>query len=490
MAGWQDDPVVGATSAAGGSGWQNDPVVGKGATAQTPSDNDYSNSPLSAIGRTFESSADWGTGDLLRAAMTGKKPSETAAQSSAAAASLPWYIRYPTEAAGYGLGLVNLLDPVTDAAEAGALGLGAGAKLAKVAGAAAEGATVGGVSHVAGSDDPGITDTAGAALGGAALGGAAGAAAPLVNKGLTKALGKAGAVDPAVAIAQTETAKKTAYDALHAPTAPTFDSGSISNAYVNSINALTDVQRGDVSTDFMKKMQQHVNQARQAGAVSAGTVDEYTRSLQNIASPSNSAEQVLAAKVRDALTGDQGVLATAQPANGLPVGQAYSMLTDAKAANTQFESAKNLAEWQRQIQAGGNLGQKPFTEAENYYQPGSPEYQTLATLANQGQGHSWTTNALGHLGAHALGIGGYAVGGVPGSLVGEALGHLYLKPKIYAAMKGRDTSAKIAGIQAAYPALTSQQPTGGQPGPQIPETVGGYNVGNAIKNLMLGIGAS
>ena len=70
-----------------------------------------------------ESSADWGTGDLLRAAMTGKKPSETAAQSSAAAASLPWYIRYPTEAAGYGLGLVNLLDPVTDAAELGALGL-------------------------------------------------------------------------------------------------------------------------------------------------------------------------------------------------------------------------------------------------------------------------------------------------------------------------------------------------------------------------------
>ena len=129
--------------------------------------------------------------------MTGKKPSETAAQSAAAAASLPWYIRYPTEAAGYGLGLVNLLDPVTDAAEAGALGLGAGAKLAKVAGTAAEGATVGGVSHVAGSDDPGITDTAGAALGGAALGGAAGAAAPLVNKGLTKALGKAGAVDPA-----------------------------------------------------------------------------------------------------------------------------------------------------------------------------------------------------------------------------------------------------------------------------------------------------
>ena len=46
MAGWQDDPVVGAAPAAGGSGWQNDPIVRKGATAQAPSDNDYSNSPL------------------------------------------------------------------------------------------------------------------------------------------------------------------------------------------------------------------------------------------------------------------------------------------------------------------------------------------------------------------------------------------------------------------------------------------------------------
>ena len=204
MAGWQDDPVVGAapTASSGGGGWQNDPIVG------ATSDNDYSKSPLSAVARTFESSADWGTGDLLRAAATGKKPSETAAQSSAAAASLPWYVRYPTEAAGYGLGLVNLLDPVTDAAEAGALGLGAGAKLAKIAGTAAEGATVGAVSHVAGSDDPGLTDTAGAALGGGLVGTAAGAATPLINKGLCKVLSKPGTVDPAAA--QASTAKDSA----------------------------------------------------------------------------------------------------------------------------------------------------------------------------------------------------------------------------------------------------------------------------------------
>ena len=186
------------------------------------------------MARTFESSADWGTGDLLRAAATGKKPSETAAQSSAAAASLPWYIRYPTEAAGYGAGLVNLLDPVTDAAELGALGLGVSAKLAKLAGTAAEGATVGAVSHVAGSDDPGLTDTAGAALGGGLVGGAAGAAAPLINKGLSKALSKPPSVDPVAAQAQTKAASDAAYAALHQkPADPQAIAGALKGVLTN-----------------------------------------------------------------------------------------------------------------------------------------------------------------------------------------------------------------------------------------------------------------
>ena len=138
---------------------------------------------MSALGRTFESSADWGTGDLLRADARKQALRDGGAEvRPRRRAARPGTSVIRPKPPAIGLRLVNLLDPVTDAAEAGALSLGAGAKLAKVAGTAAEGATNGGVSHVAGSDDPGITDTAGAALGGAALGGAAGAAAPLVNR--------------------------------------------------------------------------------------------------------------------------------------------------------------------------------------------------------------------------------------------------------------------------------------------------------------------
>jgi hypothetical protein len=449
------------------------------ASASAPSDNDYSKSPLSAIGRTFESSADWGTGDLIRAAMTGKKPSETAAQSSAAAASLPWYVRYPTEAAGYGFGLANLLDPVTDAAEAGAAGLGAGATLSKIAGTAAEGATVGGVSHVAGSDDPGLTDTAGAALGGAALGGAAGAAAPLANKALSGVFGKAGSIDPAAATAATEAIKTAKYGDLHAPGAPTFSASAVSNPYTSSIGDLTDVQRGDVSDSFIKKMQQHVDQMQGAGNISAGGVDEYARSIQNAASPTNNAEQVLAGKIRDGLTGENGVLATATPTSGHPVGQAYDMLSDAQNANKQWEMSKNLGAWQRQMQeTGAPLGQQPFTEAEKYYTPGTPDYQTVAGLSGAGAGDHGVNWMIPHLLGTGLMFTGEHLFGTPGAIAGEMAGYLGGKKL----MKSYKARSGISSLQQAYPQLTGQQPTGAQTGPQIPQ-----GVGDQIKNLMMGM---
>jgi hypothetical protein len=451
------------------------------ASASAPSDNDYSKSPLSAIGRTFESSADWGTGDLIRAAMTGKKPSETAAQSSAAAASLPWYVRYPTEAAGYGFGLANLLDPVTDAAEAGAAGLGAGATLSKIAGTAAEGATVGGVSHVAGSDDPGLTDTAGAALGGAALGGAAGAAAPLANKALTGVFGKAGSIDPAAATAATEAIKTAKYGDLHAPGAPSFSASAVSNPYTSSIGDLTDVQRGDVSDSFIKKMQQHVDQMQGAGNISAGGVDEYARSIQNAASPTNNAEQVLAGKIRDGLTGENGVLATATPTSGHPVGQAYDMLSDAQNANKQWEMAQNLGEWQRMNAAGAPIGQAPLTEAEKYYRGQPADYQSLVDLYKKNQSQFDPSWALGHMAAGAIGDIGGAMFGFSGHFLGEALGYLGAKPAIKSAFKGSKQNATGRAIQQLYPQMTGQPLTGATTGPQISP-----GVGDQIKNLMMG----
>ena len=172
------------------------------------------------------------------------------------------------------------------------------------------------------------------------------------------------------------------------------------------------------------------------------------------------------------------------------------MLTDAKAANTQFQAQKNT--WLKagevagsRLAAGDQLSRSRLPRPLIIFRTGvKPEYQTLATLANQGGGHSFTTSALGHLGANALGAVGGAIGGFPGAFVGEGLGYLYARPAIYKAMKGYDTRQKVKGIQAAYPQLTGQQPTGAQTGPQIPRTIGPLNVGDQIKNLMLGIGAS
>ena len=451
---------------------------GGGATAQAPSDNDYSNSPWSAIGRTFESSADWGTGDLLRAAATGKKPSETAAQSLAAAASLPWYIRYPTEAAGYGLGLVNLLDPVTDAAEAGALGLGAGAKLAKVAGTAAEGATVGGVSHVAGSDDPGITDTAGAALGGAALGGAAGAAAPLVNKGLTKALGTKASIDPATATAATEAAKDTAVSNLRGVK---IEPTHVDNAFATAMSNLRPEEETGMSDGFVKTIQDIRDKTNELGfqnkQIDGDTLNTWQRDVKNAAS--TPIDRKIAGQISGS-SGNPGLLdGVMSAAGGGQLNQA------AQSAFKQNIMAGNLADWGERAANKGSLGDAPFNEAKNYYQPGTPEYDALMKLYSQSQDPGASSQGLGH----AL-IGAAAdLMGIPFGFLGhlgtETLGYLVGKPALSSAMKGVKKSKLQKNIQQAYPTLTGQPLTGAQTGPQLPQ-----GAGDMIKNLMLGVGAS
>jgi hypothetical protein len=476
-AAWQNDPIVGAAPAAGGAGWQNDPVVKGGATAQA-SDNDYSKSPWSALARTFESSADWGTGDLIRAAITGKKPSETAAQSSAAAASLPWYVRYPTEAAGYGLGLVNLLDPVTDAAEAGALGLGASSGLAKIAGTAAEGATVGGVSHVAGSDDPGLMDTAGAALGGAALGGAAGAAAPLVNKGLTKAFGTKASIDPAAATAATAAAKDTATSNLRQVQ---INPVHVDNAFDTAMSNLRPEEKTGMSDTFAKTIQDirdELNTQSVLGKqIDGDTLNSWQREVENAASAP--VDKKIAGQISGS-PGNPGLLdGVMNSAGGGQLNQA------AQQAFKQNFMAENLADWNERAANKGSLGDAPFNEARNYYQPGTPEYDALMKLYSQSQNQADPTWALGHMAAGLAGDIGGAMFGFPGHFGGELLGYLGIKPAIKSAFKGAKQNALQKNIQQVYPTLTGQPLTGAQTGPQLP---GG--TGDMIKNLMLGVGAS
>jgi hypothetical protein len=472
MAGWQDDPVVGGAPAAaassGGGGWQNDPIVGGKAIAQaSSSDTDYSKSPWSAAARTLAESASLGAGDLIYSHLAGTSLAREQAKTQAAEQSLPWYERYPLEGAGYMLGAGSLLSGVPEALGIGGIGA-----------AALEGGLAGGASAALHSNDPSLTDVGMGAAGGALLGGVAGGLTKGVNTGLQKTFGKAASVDPEVAIAQTDANQTAKYADLHAPSAPTFAPQTVSDAYVNSINDLTNVQKGDVNKSFMQKMQDHVDQMKQTGDVSAGAVDEYARSIQNAASPTNNAEQILAAKLRDRLTGENGVLATAPTTSGHPVGQAYSMLGDAKDAYQQYMMAQNLSKWQRTTASGGSAGQAPLTEAENFYQDDPEKYQALGAAYEKSQHPPFLTSALGHIAANATGALGGAIAGFPGAAVGEALGYIYAKPAIYKAMKGYNRGQMQKAYQQLYPQFTGVQPTGGVQAPQMS--------GNLIKNLMLG----
>ena len=199
------------------SGGGSDPYAkysgppGGSATAQAVSDNDYSNSPLGArLGGPLSSAGAGAQATFCAPAATDKKPSETAAQSSARRRACPGTSVIRPKPLGYGLGLVNLLGPLTDAAEAGALGLGAGAKLAKVASTASKEGD--GWQHQPcrwrrRSGDYGHGGR------GAGQGGAGQARLELQAYSSTKRTDRANAkasIDPATATAATEAAKDTA----------------------------------------------------------------------------------------------------------------------------------------------------------------------------------------------------------------------------------------------------------------------------------------
>jgi hypothetical protein len=149
----------------------------------------------------------------------------------------------------------------------------------------------------------------------------------------------------------------------------------------------------------------------------------------------------------------------------------------AQNAYKQSVMAENLAKWQSRTKVGASPGMAPLNEAEKWY-PNSPEqYSTLEGLYKQSQGSSPATYALGHMAANAAGTVGGMVGGFPGAFIGEGLGYLFAKPAVARTMKGVDRNALLRAYQAAYPAMTGIQPTGGKQAPQV---------GNAIKNLMIG----
>jgi hypothetical protein len=398
-------------------------------------------SKMSGIGRTLENALTLGGADWAYSKLPGMPSLATQqAQTEAARQSVPAAIRYPAEIGAYAVGPGKLLGPAAAAMTGGPIAAGV-----------AEGAMAGGLSSGFGSNfDPGSTAT------GAVTGGALGGAAGGIGKGVAKLGATPGSIDPAAAIAATKTTRDTLYGQLqNIPVG----ANSLKNAYASA--TLTPGLEPSVTPAFNTLIGRQLAQV-DAGGISANDVADFAKDLR--AQATSNGDQILAGKISDNLI------------SALP-SEAQQTLQAANEAHQQYMMAQNLGKWGRITGEGGSIGQAPLTEAENFYSDDPEKYKILAGLAKGDQGQSKATYALGHLAAHALGVGGYTLGGFPGSMIGEALGYLVAKPAISKAMKGVDQRAKLSGIQAAYPQMTGQPLTGAQQGPQV---------GDAIKNLMLG----
>ena len=466
----------------------NPPGGGAAAQADTPgySEADYAKTPFSAIGRTFQNAATFGAGDLIAAHLQGTPLAQTKAHTAAAEASLPWYIRYPTEALGYETLPLALLNPFGDAAAAGtAAVVGGEGLLSALAGGATEGALAGGASSILGTDDPTVSGTLSGAAGGALLGGAAGAVRPLVNKGLTATMGKAASVDPVAEMNRTQTASDAAYTTMHqTPVNPADVSGPIKSAMPvpnsSEYTGMSDKLKGKID-EIQDALQNHQNAKTQP---SLGDVNSWKRQINE--ATVTSVDGKIAGQMSAGL---DGVMDATAPG-----------LNDAaQTAAKQAAMAAKMREWSQDIGAGGSIGQEPLTQAKRFYDPATDpanqaSYDTLAGLSNQSDSHG-LAYLMSHLASTGLGFAGEHVAGIPGAIAGEGLG-LLLRPKIYSALKGRSIRGKMAGLQAAYPQMTGATPTGGQTGPQIPAQTGmmpvgggtkvGLNTGDLIKSLMMG----
>jgi hypothetical protein len=333
-----------------------------------------------------------------------------------------------------------------------------------VAGTMAEGMLAGGANAAVGSQDPSLSGIAAGAGQGAALGAAAG----LAGKGLQKLVATPGSVDPAVAEAATFADKQAKYGELKNYV---FANDPVYNAQVSA--TLSPGLVPSVSPGFEKLLERQQKQFA-GGPVNADDIVHYMQSIDEAARNGSNADKLLAGQITDNL---QDILDNSPTLSGHAPGEAGQALKDANAANTQWNMAKNLAEYQRKATANVPLGQTPFTEAETYYKPGSPEYKALINLYQAGQDHGPGSWGIGHLAAGALGDIGGMVLGFPGHMIGEGLAYLGLKPAIAKAMKGVQQGKLGRAIQQSYPTLTGQPLTGAQPGPPV---------GEMLKNLAIG----
>jgi hypothetical protein len=439
--------------ASGGNPFDQFDTGAKAAPAQTDA-----SSKMSGIGRTLENALTLGGADWLYSKVPGMPSLQTQqAQTEAARQSVPAAIRYPAEIGAYAVGPGKLLGPAAATVTGGPIAAGV-----------AEGAMAGGLSSGFGSNfDPSSTVT------GAATGGVLGGVAGGIGKGVAKLGATPGSIDPVAAIAKTKQLRDEAYAPLKNIA---FNPDDVLNAHTSA--TLTPGMGADV-TSGMESMLAKQRDAIQSGGNTANDIADYMTNLKSVSgSPSASnGDKLLAGQTASNLS---DLLTNANPITDHAPGEAAQTLQQAQTAHQQYMMAQNLAEWQRRESVGASVGQAPLTEAEKYYQgpDALQNYKTLTDLYQKSQDStsklSW---ALGHMGAHAIGAAGGMMAGWPGEFIGEGLGYLFAKPAINKALKGYDKTQLLKAYQQAYPQLTGQQLSGAQPGPEV---------GDAIKNIMLG----
>ena len=339
---------------------------------------------------------------------------------------------------------------------------GATASLAgrPIAQAAAEGALAGGISNLDSSNP--ISSAGTGALGGAALGGAAGVLTHGANAGLQKAFGKPGTVDPAAAIASTAKDSADAYAALHQkPADPQAITGAIKGVLTGlDPSVVTGMSPGLKST--ILDIGQTVQNLPEANM---GQLNSWSRQIDAAAQRERyPTDQVVAGKITSAFD------------DLMQKGGAGDLNAAAQSAAQKNIMAEKLAEWQEKVNAGAPLGQAPLTEAE-WYKNQPDKQKSLVDLYQANQGGVDPSYTAAHLGSEIGGTAGYAVGGFPGHLIGKSAGY-YLGKTAGKKWKGNlKSSGQTTAIQSLYPGMTGIQPTGAVQGPQV---------GDMIKNLMLG----
>ena len=365
--------------------------------------------------KTAASSADLGTAGTIAANITGSGPVATA---------------------GIGKGVAKVAEPYVKP------------YVARLIGGATEGGTIGGASSLGKGENVGWGTLIGSlfGLGGSALGGQ----------------GRGASVPEAADRAALEADQAAKLAALKQPK---FDPNDVDTAYRDAVVSLDPAQRANVSYNMRQNVIRSRAENARTGGTSAADINGFARNPFDAARTNG--DGVLAARIRDNLTGPQGILATANPITAHAPGEALDLhnafqTSTAKLGDHDWLTNTNInkapAEAAAKLQSGSGM---------LYDQAGRDAVQRLANMAPKsatpigGGAGAWqgiTDYLKGGLMDRTIGAGtGWLFGGLPGA-VGVPAAQATAKT-IGGGWKGSQNAAIQRAIDAAKVATTTGRPT-------------------------------